>query len=142
MSLQPLLQAALEIRIHTFAAVAALVLGLWQLLRAKGTRGHRLRGWVWAALMAGVSLSSLVINTTCSFGPFSAIHLVTALTLMLLPVGLVAARTHNIPRHARIMTSLYVSALIIAGAFTLLPGRIMHDVAFGTTSKHARCWPR
>jgi uncharacterized membrane protein len=29
------------------------------------------------------------------------------------------------------MVGLFVGALLIAGAFTLLPGRIMHAVAFG-----------
>jgi uncharacterized membrane protein len=29
------------------------------------------------------------------------------------------------------MTALFAGALVIAGVFTLLPGRIMHDVVFG-----------
>jgi uncharacterized membrane protein len=29
------------------------------------------------------------------------------------------------------MTSLFMGALVIAGVFTFLPGRIMHAVAFG-----------
>ncbi len=29
------------------------------------------------------------------------------------------------------MTAIFVGALLIAGAFTFLPGRIMHAVAFG-----------
>ncbi len=29
------------------------------------------------------------------------------------------------------MISLFVGALVIAGIFTFVPGRIMHDVAFG-----------
>ena len=29
------------------------------------------------------------------------------------------------------MTSMFVGALVIAGAFALLPGRIMHEVVFG-----------
>jgi hypothetical protein len=31
-----------------------------------------------------------------------------------------------------------VGALIVAGIFTLLPGRIMHDVVFGSTSPSNR----
>jgi uncharacterized membrane protein len=30
------------------------------------------------------------------------------------------------------MISLFLGALLIAGLFTLLPGRIMHAVAFGS----------
>jgi uncharacterized membrane protein len=29
------------------------------------------------------------------------------------------------------MISIFVGALVIAGAFTLLPGRVMHAVVFG-----------
>ncbi|MFT4096948.1 MAG: DUF2306 domain-containing protein [Rhodoblastus sp.] len=141
MSLEPLLQAAVEIRLHTFAAVAALVLGLVQFIGVKGTASHRARGWVWVALMALAAVSSLFVNTTCAFGPFSLIHLLTLVTIVILPMAVLAARRRRIAQHARLMTLLYVSALLVAGAFTFLPGRIMHDVAFGTTSQHPRCWP-
>ncbi len=30
------------------------------------------------------------------------------------------------------MATLFIGALVIAGAFTFLPGRIMHAVAFGS----------
>jgi uncharacterized membrane protein len=33
--------------------------------------------------------------------------------------------------HKKAMTSIFFGALIIAGAFTFLPGRIMHAVVFG-----------
>ncbi len=42
-----------------------------------------------------------------------------------------AARRGNIRRHGSAMASLFVGALVVAGAFTLLPGRIMHRVVFG-----------
>jgi uncharacterized membrane protein len=33
--------------------------------------------------------------------------------------------------HRRIMIMVFAGALVIAGLFTLLPGRIMHAVIFG-----------
>jgi len=33
--------------------------------------------------------------------------------------------------HRNSMVGLFVGALVIAGAFTFLPGRIMHAVVFG-----------
>ena len=36
------------------------------------------------------------------------------------------------PVHRRIMILLFSGALVIAGLFTLLPGRIMHMVVFGS----------
>ena len=142
MSLTPLLAADPEIRIHALAAVAAFLLGAFQFASVKGARAHRIVGWLWVALMGLVALSSLFVNTTCTFGPFSWIHLLTLLTLTTLPLAVLAARRHQVPRHATMMISLYTGALIIAGAFTFAPGRIMHDVAFGGASQHLRCFPR
>jgi uncharacterized membrane protein len=141
MSLQSLLSASLEIRVHAIVAVSAFFLGAWQLLRPKGTKGHRVVGWLWVLLMAIIAVSSLFINTICTFGPFSWIHLLTLLTIFTLPMGVLAARRHDINAHKRIMLMLFAGALVVAGAFTFMPGRIMHDVAFGTSSSHGRCWP-
>ena len=141
MSLTPLLSAPIEISIHAFAAMAAFVLGLSQFARRKGDRPHRVLGWAWVGLMSLVAVTSLFVNTTCSFGPFSAIHLLTILTILTLPPAVMAARRHDVTAHRRAMTLLFAGALVIAGGFTFLPGRIMHDVAFGTRSMHERCWP-
>lgn len=141
MSLTPLFNSSPEIQIHALAAMAAFAVGCVQLALPKGTKFHRLLGWAWAAVMLVVAASSLFVNTTCTFGPFSAIHLLTLLTIVMLPVGLAHARKNRIRQHATTMISLFLGALIIAGAFTFVPGRIMHDVAFGTSSTHERCWP-
>jgi uncharacterized membrane protein len=34
------------------------------------------------------------------------------------------------PNHKRAMTGIFLGALIIAGLFTFLPGRIMHAIVF------------
>ena len=39
-----------------------------------------------------------------------------------------AARKHNVKAHQKGMKSLVFGALIVAGAFTVLPGRIMFEV--------------
>jgi uncharacterized membrane protein len=41
------------------------------------------------------------------------------------------ARRGNIHAHRRSMIGLYLGALLVTGAFTLLPGRIMGRVVFG-----------
>jgi uncharacterized membrane protein len=141
MSLSPLLNSSPEIQIHAAAAMCAFAVGVVQFALPKGTKIHRTLGWFWAALMLVVAVSSLFVNTTCSFGPFSSIHLLTILTLVMLPLGLWHARKHHIRQHATTMIGLFIGGLIIAGAFTFVPGRIMHDVVFGTASSHERCWP-
>ena len=37
----------------------------------------------------------------------------------------------DVRRHQRAMIGLFAGALVIAGVFTFLPGRIMHAVLFG-----------
>lgn len=131
MSLAPLLAALPQIQVHAFAALAAFVLGAVQLAAPKGTLPHRTLGWVWAAIMLVVAASSFWIHTIRQWGDFSAIHLLSIFTLLMLPLGLWYAHRHQVRGHAITMTSLFVGALVIAGAFTLVPGRIMHHVVFG-----------
>jgi uncharacterized membrane protein len=59
MSLAPLLDAAPSISLHTFAAMAAFLLGVVQLAAPKGTLPHRTLGWAWISLMIAVAASSL-----------------------------------------------------------------------------------
>lgn len=131
MSLTPLLNAAPAIPLHAFAAMAAFVLGAVQLAAPKGTLPHRTLGWIWVALMALVAASSFWIHQIRLVGPWSPIHLLSIFTLVVLPLGVWRAHRHRVVDHRRIMISLFAGALVIAGLFTLLPGRIMHAVAFG-----------
>jgi uncharacterized membrane protein len=131
MSLAPLLAASPQIQLHAFAAMAAFVLGAVQLAAPKGTLPHRTLGWIWAAVMLVVAGSSFWIHTIRQWGDFSVIHLLSIFTLVMLPVGLLYAHRHQVEGHRITMASLFVGALVIAGAFTLYPGRIMHHVVFG-----------
>ena len=131
MSLAPLLDAAPQIPLHAFAAMAAFVLGLVQFTAPKGTLPHRTIGWIWVALMALVAGSSFWIHQIRLLGPFSPIHLLSIFTLAMLPFGVWFAHRHRVADHRRVMVLMFSGALVIAGLFTLLPGRIMHTVAFG-----------
>lgn len=131
MSLAPLLAAAPVVQVHAFAALAALALGLWQLSAGKGSGVHRAAGWLWAALMLLVAVSSLWIHELRVWGPWSPIHLLSLLVIFAVPAAVFAARRHEVARHRRAMIQLFFFALVVAGAFTLLPGRIMHAVVFG-----------
>ncbi len=102
-----------------------------QLAAPKGTLPHRTLGWVWVLLMAFVAISAFWINHIRLWGPWSPIHLLSIFTLVMLPLGVWRARRHKVNAHRWTMTSIFVGALVIAGAFTLVPGRIMHAVIFG-----------
>jgi uncharacterized membrane protein len=131
MSLAPLLDAAPQIPLHALAAMAAFVLGVIQLISPKGTLPHRAIGWIWVALMAMVAISSFWIHQIRLIGPFSPIHLLSIFTLLMLPLGVWWAHRHDVNRHRNVMVLTFTGALVIAGLFTLLPGRIMHAVVFG-----------
>ena len=132
MSLAPLLNAAPEIQLHAFAALAAFALGAVQLAAPKGTLPHRTLGWVWVVLMLVISGSSFLIHGIKMWGPWSPIHLLSVLTPITLVMAVLAARAHRVRAHKTAMISLFAGALLLAGLFTLVPGRIMHDVLFGS----------
>ena len=131
MTLAPLLNASPAIQFHAFAAMAAFALGLVQLAAPKGTIPHRAIGWAWVALMAVVAVTAFFIHEIRLWGPWSPIHLLAIYTLAMLPLAVLHARKHRVVNHRNAMISIFVGALIIAGAFTFLPGRVMHAVAFG-----------
>jgi uncharacterized membrane protein len=130
-SLAPLLNAPPGIPLHAFAAMAAFVLGVVQLAAPKGTLPHRTLGWIWVGLMAAVAISSFWIHQSRLWGPWSPIHLLSIFTLAMLPLGVWKAHRHEVRDHRRIMIFIFSGALVIAGLFTLVPGRIMHAVLFG-----------
>jgi uncharacterized membrane protein len=131
LSFAPLLNAPLLILVHAGSAISALVLGVAQLARKKGTVSHRFTGWIWIALMTIVAASSFWIHDIRQFGAFSLIHALSLFTLAALPVAVLHARHGRAAQHRNAMIGLFVGALVIAGAFTLLPGRLMHEVVFG-----------
>jgi len=118
------------IQLHIAAALSALLLGTVQLVGIKGTGVHRLIGWTWVVAMLTVAISSLFIRQL-NPGSFSLIHLLSGWTLIALPMALFAIRRGRVARHASGMTWTFIGGLIIAGAFTFLPGRLMWEVFFG-----------
>jgi uncharacterized membrane protein len=131
MTLAPLLDAAPAIQFHAFAAITAFFLGVVQLAAPKGTLPHRTIGFVWVALMVVISISAFFIHKIRLWGPWSPIHLLAIMTLVLLPIAVWRAHRHDVGNHRRAMLGLFLGALVIAGLFTFMPGRIMHTVVFG-----------
>ena len=52
-------------------------------------------------------------------------------TPVTLPLGAWMAHRHRVADHRRIMILIFSGALVIAGLFMLVSGRIMHTVEFG-----------
>jgi uncharacterized membrane protein len=132
MNFAPLWNASPTIQVHAFAAMAAFAVGVVQLSAPKGTLPHRAIGWLWVSLMLVVSISAFFIHTIRLWGPWSPIHLLAIFTLLMLPLAVWSAHRHNVTRHRNAMILMFLGALVIAGLFTLLPGRIMHAVVFSS----------
>jgi uncharacterized membrane protein len=111
--------------------MGAFVLGSVQLAAPKGTLPHRTGGWVWVVLMLVVSISAFSIHELRIWGQWSPIHLLAIVTLAMLPVAVWRAHKHEVEQHRRAMLGLFLGALVIAGLFTFVPGRIMYAVVFG-----------
>lgn len=129
-NLSLLLEAPLAIRIHVLGAISALVIGTVLLIGVKGTRVHRTLGWSWVVAMGATAVSSFFIHRINPDG-FSFIHLISGWSVIALPMAVHAARKHRVKAHRRGMVGLFVGGLLVAGALSFLPGRLMWQLAFG-----------
>jgi uncharacterized membrane protein len=115
---------------HIAAIFVALALTPVMLLRQRGTPGHRQLGWIWATSMflaALISFDLRLINQ----GSFSFIHILSAWTMIQVPVIVWSARTKNVKRHRSSVRGMILGALLIAGFFTFPFGRLMGNWLFG-----------
>jgi uncharacterized membrane protein len=119
---------------HRLTALAALALGAVLLLRRKGTGSHRLLGWTWVVLMGSTALASAFIRDEemANLHGYTPIHLFTLVVAILLPLGVWFARRGRVNGHRKTMRCLYLGACVIAGLFTLLPGRFLGSLLWGT----------
>ena len=111
------------IGLHISAAVAALLLGILVLVQAKGTYRHKLMGRFWVVLMFTVAITSLWIRDL-NEGALSGIHLLTALTVLSLILGIRAIRKGYVEAHKRFMIGTFIG-LCGAALGTLLPGQLI-----------------
>jgi uncharacterized membrane protein len=134
MTLEPALMAALPVQIHLATVLPAFVIGAYLIIVSrKGAPAHRVLGYIYLTLMTITAVTALFIHELNPSGPFgfSLIHLFVPLTLYGVVAAIWNARTHNISGHRSAMIGTYIGGLLIAGAFTFLPGRIMYRIFFG-----------
>ncbi len=125
------------IYIHAFFALTAVPLGLYIFLTKKGTAKHILFGRIWISWLLTISLTAIFIQEITP-GEYSLIHLLIPLTIGSLIYSIWSIRKYKKTTllkykraHMSSMTSVYVGALILAGAFTLMPGRLFYEILFG-----------
>jgi uncharacterized membrane protein len=130
MGLTALAEAGLLVQAHLLAAAAAILLGIVQFARRKGTRWHKTLGWAWIGCAAVTAVTSLFIQNL-NEGGYSLTHLFTVITIIGLPIAVYAIRSGDVLLHRNTMIAVYTGALIIAFFFTLTPGRLLHRILFG-----------
>ena len=119
------------IAIHLAAALSAVVIGPVALWARRGAtqrpRLHRGAGYAWVTLMAATALSALFIPATQGpqWGSFGLIHLLVPVTAGSLAYSFACLVQRNHTGHRRMMQSTYIGACLVAGAFTLMPDRLL-----------------
>ena len=131
------------IYIHAFFALTAIPVGLYIFFKKKGTKQHRFIGRVWVSFLLIVSFTALFITspmTDTVFNPrfYSWIHLLIPFTVGNLIYSVWSIRQFKKTKlekhknaHIYSMVGVYIGALLVAGAFTLMPGRMFHEIIFG-----------
>lgn len=129
MNWTPLIEAGPLVQGHIIAAVLSALVGAAQFVGRKGTSVHKTLGWVWIGLIA-ITASSSIFMRNLNDGGFSFTHGFTALAALGVPAAVLAIRRGDILLHRNFMIAVYVGGLLIAGMFTLTPGRLLHYVMF------------
>jgi uncharacterized membrane protein len=122
--------APLVIQIHLASALIALAIGTVLMTRVKGTALHKALGWTWVLAMGAAAVSSLFIRVV-NPGHFSFIHLLSGWVIVGLPGAVYAIKRGKVATHRRAMTGMFAGGLLLAGLFTLVPGRLLWAVFFG-----------
>lgn len=126
-SVTRLLQNHPLVFVHLVTALLALVLGIVIMSQRKGTNAHRRLGWAWVVLMTTTTAASAFIRdyNLPNLAGFTPIHAFTVLVAVGLPRAVWFARQGRVDDHRRRMRALFYGACVLAGIFTLLPGRFM-----------------
>ena len=125
------------IAVHLTTALGALATGPVALWARKGRlqrpKLHRAFGYAWVTLMLITAVSALFIRDfhLPNLAGYTPIHLLIPVTLASLVGAFVFLAHGNIAAHRQTMQGLYVGACLVAGGFTLLPGRYLGQLVWG-----------
>ena len=131
------MQLTHTIAIHMSAAILAVAIGPVALWARKGAtqrpRLHRAFGYAWVTLMLLAAVSAIFIRDyrLPNIAGFTPIHLLIPVTLGTLFAAFWFLLRGNINGHRKSMQRLYIGACLVAGAFTLLPGRYLGQLVWG-----------
>jgi len=131
MNLNLVADAPLAVKIHMATVIPAFFIGAWLIFfSTKGARFHRAFGVLYLVLMTVTAIDALFVQVIDP-GHWSLIHIFVLVTLFGIATTVLSLRRGNIAAHKRSMVGVYIGGLLIAGAFTFLPGRLMYQMFFG-----------
>jgi uncharacterized membrane protein len=119
--------------LHLATILPAFFLGTYLLLNRKGTKRHKLLGKLYMGLMLFTALVTLFMPAQVGnnlFNHFGFIHIFSFLVLYSVPSAYLSAKKGNITAHKLNMIQLYIGGILIAGAFTFSPGRMLYGWFF------------
>jgi uncharacterized membrane protein len=119
---------------HLGAIAPAFLMATFMMVTKKGTEVHKLIGRIYMVLMLFTAMVTLLMSAQVGprlFNHFGFIHLLSVLVLYCVTSAYLAIKNGNVKRHRWSMIGLYIGGLIVAGGFTLMPGRMLGNVLFG-----------
>lgn len=120
--------------LHLATVTPCFFIGAFLLIVKKGTGIHKILGRVYMVLMLFTATVTLFMPAQVGsqfLNHFGWIHLFSILTIYTVPTAYLAIKKGNVKAHKRKMILLYFGAIIIAGGFTLAPGRYLNELFFG-----------
>jgi uncharacterized membrane protein len=132
MHLELIAREPFAIQLHLATIVPAFFLGTSLIFFSKkGSPKHRVLGFTYLLLMTVTAIAAIFVQSLRP-GHFTWVHLFVPITLWGVVAAIWRIRVGDVKGHKQAMLGTYFGGLIIAGAFTFAPGRLMHSLFFGT----------
>jgi uncharacterized membrane protein len=122
------------VAVHLTCVSVATAIGpvaLWARLGAtQRPRLHRAFGYAWVTLMIVAAISAIFIRDASlpNIAGYTPIHLLIPFVLFNFYAAFRALAQGRIAAHRRFMVGTYIGACIVAGLFTLIPGRYLGNL--------------
>ncbi|MFQ3330986.1 DUF2306 domain-containing protein [Candidatus Njordibacter sp. Uisw_039] len=119
--------------VHLSTIGPAFIIATYMMLIKKGTAQHKFLGRIYMVLMLFTAMVTLFMSAQVGptlFDHFGFIHLLSVLVLYSVPSAYFAIKAGDVKKHKLNMIGLYIGGMVVAGGFTLVPGRFLGDLIF------------
>ena len=119
--------------VHLSTIGPAFIIATYMMLIKKGTAQHKFLGRIYMVLMLFTAMVTLFMSAQVGptlFDHFGFIHLLSVLVLYSVPSAYFAIKAGDVKKHKLNMIGLYIGGMLVAGGFTLVPGRFLGDLIF------------